>query len=59
LLTDEAVRHGADPAAAPLRGLLDGAQWAAKANLTSVLEGHGEQPTWIGVPNPLVAGRRS
>lgn len=53
LLADEAVRHGADPAAAPLRRLLDGSELPAKANLTSVLEGHGEHPTWVGVPNPL------
>ena len=53
LLADEAVRHGADPAAAPLRELLDGADLPAKANLMSVLEGHGEHPTWIAVPNPL------
>ncbi|MCA1842410.1 MAG: hypothetical protein LC792_04335, partial [Actinobacteria bacterium] len=58
LLTDEAVRHGADPAAAPLQALLDAAELPAKANLTSVLEGHGEQPTWIGVPNPLRIDRR-
>ncbi|MEW6477254.1 MAG: IucA/IucC family protein [Actinomycetota bacterium] len=59
LLADEAVRHGADPAAAPLRALLDGAELPAKANLVSVLEGHGEHPTWIGVPNPLRSKRRS
>jgi siderophore synthetase component len=59
LLADEAVRHGADPAAAPLRALLDAAELPAKANLTSVLEEHGEQPTWIGVPNPLRPDRRS
>jgi siderophore synthetase component len=53
LLADEAVRHGADPAAAPLRHLLDAAELPAKANLVSVLEGHGERPIWIGVPNPL------
>ena len=53
LLADEAVRHGADRAAAPLQQLLDGADLPAKANLVSVLEGHGEQPTWIAVPNPL------
>ena len=53
VLADEAVRHGADPAAAPLRHLLDGPTLPAKANLVSVLEGHGEQPTWVNVPNPL------
>jgi siderophore synthetase component len=53
LLADEAVRHGADPAAAPLRHLLDGAELPAKANLTSVLRGHSEQPAWVGIPNPL------
>jgi siderophore synthetase component len=53
VLADEAVRHGADPAAAPLRRLLDGARLPAKANLTSVLEGHGERPTWVGLANPL------
>jgi staphyloferrin B synthase len=63
LLIDEAVRHGAavlsgdtpvpPGTAAPLRQLLDGAELPAKANLRSVLEGHGEHPTWIGVPNPL------
>ena len=56
VLADEAVRHGADPAAAPLRHLLDGPALPAKANLVSVLEGHGERPTWVGVPNPLRAG---
>ena len=53
LLADEAVRHGADPAAAPLRHLLDGAALPAKANLTSVLGGHSEHPSWNAVPNPL------
>jgi len=39
--------------------LLDSAELPAKANLVSVLEGHGERPTWISVPNPLhVQGRR-
>ena len=55
VLADEAVRHGADPAAAPLRHLLDGPTLPAKANLVSVLEGHGERPTWVSVPNPLRA----
>ncbi|HYH49155.1 MAG TPA: IucA/IucC family protein, partial [Acidimicrobiia bacterium] len=58
LLADEAVRHGADPAGAPLRRLLDGAELPAKANLRSVLGGHGENPTWIGLPNPLRPRRR-
>ena len=58
LLADEAGRYGAAATAAPLRRLLDGADVAAKANLVSVLEGHGEQPTWIAVPNPLRAPRR-
>jgi siderophore synthetase component len=58
ILADEAVRHGADVAAAPLRDLLDGADLPAKANLVSVLEGHGEHPTWIAVPNPLRPGVR-
>jgi len=58
LLADEAVRQGADGAAAPLRRLLDGAELPAKANLVSVLEGHGEHPTWIAVPNPLLTPRR-
>ena len=53
VLADEAVRHGADPAAAPLRQLLDAPELPAKANLVSVLGGHGEHPTWVGVPNPL------
>ena len=53
VLADEAVRHGVEAAAAPLRPLLDSADLPAKANLVSVLEGHGEQPTWIAVPNPL------
>jgi siderophore synthetase component len=59
MLADEAVRHGADPAAAPLRHLLDASELPAKANLVSVLEGHGERPTWVGVPNPLRSLRRS
>jgi siderophore synthetase component len=61
VLADEAVRHGADPAAAPLRRLLDGAALPAKANLVSVFEGHGERPTWVALPNPLrcPAGVRS
>jgi siderophore synthetase component len=59
LLDDEAVRHGAGPAAAPLRALLDAAELPAKANLVSVLEGHGEQPTWIGIRSPLRDSRRS
>lgn len=59
LLADEAVRHGAGAAAAPLRALLDGAELPAKANLVSVLEGHGEQPTWIALPNPLRSPRLS
>jgi siderophore synthetase component len=58
VLADEAVGHGADPAAAPLRRLLDAAELPAKANLVSVLAGHGEHPTWIAVPNPLRALRR-
>ena len=58
-LADEAVRHGSDPAAAPLRALLDAAELPAKANLVSVLEGHGERPTWISIPNPLRTPRRS
>ncbi|MDQ1514927.1 MAG: staphyloferrin synthase [Actinomycetota bacterium] len=55
LLGDEAVRHGADPAAAPLRLLLDGPDLPAKANLTSVLRGHSEHPSWVAIPNPLRA----
>jgi siderophore synthetase component len=55
LLTDEAVRHGADPAAAPLRHLLDGPELPAKANLTGVLRRQSEHPTYIGIPNPLRA----
>jgi siderophore synthetase component len=58
VVADEAVRHGSDPAAAPLRHLLDGAELPAKANLRSVLGGHSEQPTWVGVPNPLRSRRR-
>jgi siderophore synthetase component len=58
-LADEAVRHGSDPAAAPLRHLLDAAELPAKANLVSVLEGHGERPTWIGIANPLRMPHRS
>jgi siderophore synthetase component len=58
VLADEAVRHGADPAAAPLRRLLDGPRLPAKANLVSVLEGHGERPTWVTVVNPLRSGAR-
>lgn len=59
VLADEAVRHGADPAGAPLRRLLDGPELPAKANLRSVLGGHGEHPTWVGVPNPLQPRRRA
>jgi siderophore synthetase component len=55
LLGDEAVRHGTDPAAAPLRDLLDGPDLPAKANLTSVLRGHSERPSWVTIPNPLRA----
>ena len=58
VLADEAVRHGADPAAAPLRRLLDGAQLPAKANLVSVLGGHGERPSWVGLANPLRSAAR-
>jgi siderophore synthetase component len=58
VVADEAVRHGSDPAAAPLRHLLDGAELPAKANLRSVLGGHSEHPTWVGVPNPLRSRRR-
>jgi siderophore synthetase component len=57
LLADEAVRHGADPSAAPLRNLLDGPELPAKANLTSVLRGHSEQPAWVAIANPLRARR--
>jgi siderophore synthetase component len=53
VLSDEAVRSGTDPAAAPLRRLLDAAELPAKANLTSVLRGHSEHPAWVAVPNPL------
>jgi staphyloferrin B synthase len=53
LMAEEAVRSGSDPAAVPLRTLLDGAELPAKANLVSVLEGHGEHPTWIAIPSPL------
>jgi siderophore synthetase component len=53
VLTDEAVRHGTDPAAAPLRHLLDAAELPAKANLTGILRGHSEYPAWVAVPNPL------
>jgi siderophore synthetase component len=56
VLADEAVRHGADPAAAPLRRLLDGATLPAKANLVSVFEGHGERPSWVALANPLRSG---
>jgi siderophore synthetase component len=58
LLAEEAVRHGAAATAAPLRRLLDGDGLPAKANLVSVVEGHGEHPTWIAVPNPLRVQRR-
>jgi L-2,3-diaminopropanoate---citrate ligase len=59
VLSDEAVRHGADPAAAPLRHLLDGTELPAKANLVSMLGGHGARPSWVGIPNPLRSKRRS
>ena len=59
VLRDEAVRSGTDPAAAPLRRLLDAGELPAKANLTSVLRGHSEHPAWVAVPNPLrVRARR-
>jgi siderophore synthetase component len=44
--------------APPFRWLLDSPELPAKANLVSVLEGHGERPTWIAVPNPLRPGVR-
>lgn len=53
VLSDEAMRHGAAPAAAPLRHLLDRAELPAKANLRSLLGGHSEHPAWTGIPNPL------
>ncbi|HET9771252.1 MAG TPA: IucA/IucC family protein, partial [Acidimicrobiia bacterium] len=59
LLVDEAVRHGSDPAAAPLRDLLDGAVLPAKANLSSVLGGHSEHPSWVGIANPLRSRARA
>jgi siderophore synthetase component len=59
LLDEEAVRHGSGRATVALRDLLDGAELPAKANLVSVLEGHGEHPTWIGVPSPLRTRRRA
>jgi siderophore synthetase component len=59
LLEDEAVRHGSAPAAVPLRQLLESDELPAKANLVSVLEGHGEQPTWIALPNPLRTRQRA
>jgi len=58
LLADESVRHGADPAAARLRTLLDGATLPAKANLRSLLGGHSERPAWVDVPNPMRPRRR-
>ena len=58
LLADEAVRHGADPAAARLRAVLDGPTLPAKANLRSLLGGHSEQPAWVAIPNPLRPARR-
>lgn len=69
LLADEAAGHGTavssgntpvpPGASGPLRQLLDGAELPAKANLVSVLEGHGEHPTWIAVPNPLRTRHRA
>jgi siderophore synthetase component len=59
LLAEEAVRYGTDPTAVPLRHLLDDAELPAKANLVSVLEGHGEHPTWIAVPSPLRTRQRA
>ena len=56
LLADEAVRLGSDPAAAPLRRLLDAPSLPAKANLRSLLGGHSEQPAWVDIPNPLRSG---
>jgi staphyloferrin B synthase len=58
VVADEAVRHGSDPAAAPLRHLLDSVELPAKANLRSILGGHSEDPTWVGIPNPLRPRRR-
>jgi siderophore synthetase component len=59
LMAEEAVRYGTDPTAARLRELLDGDELPAKANLVSVLEGHGEHPTWIAVPSPLRTRHRA
>ena len=59
LMADEAVRYGTHPAAIPLRQLLDGSELPAKANLVSVLEAHGEHPTWIAVPSPLRTRHRA
>lgn len=57
-LRDESLRHGADPGAALLRDLLDGAEWPAKANLTSLLRARSEDPEWVAIPNPLLGSRR-
>ena len=57
LMAGEAA--SADRVATPLRDLLDAAELPAKANLVSVLEGHGEHPTWIGVPSPLRTRHRA
>ena len=58
-MADEAVRYGTHPAAIPLRQLLDGSELPAKANLVSVLEAHGEHPTWIAVPSQLRTRHRA
>jgi siderophore synthetase component len=47
------------PGAAPLSDLLDGPNLPAKANLSSRFLRRGEQPLYVGVPNPLRAEQRS
>jgi siderophore synthetase component len=56
-LTGEARRLGSDPAAGPLRRLLEMAELPAKANLTSRFAERSEEPLYVGVPNPLRSGR--
>ena len=56
ILTGQAEQHGTDPAAAPLRRLLDQRELPAKANLRSRFGQHSERPLYVGIPNPLVPG---
>lgn len=50
------ARHALEPGADYLAELLTRPALPAKANLTSVLAGHSEDPAYVGVPNPLALG---